>query len=208
MNITHNEHMHHISVSLPFRWFKEYRPFKHHWLHCVVSYHWFWENDTTYSLMMWTHNWPYITSATFSIVKDIPSLEIYRDDRDGRILLKWTQKTVINVWTWPISKLQQMMLKNVWIALLDHLHISLLKWNPTPHHTIIRVGSGAGDEKGISWFQCIISILTHQGLDFLHHDCQSIAAASCPHTKWQQIMLGHLEALQFSSIQFNLFSFP
>jgi len=41
------------------------------------------------------------------------------------------------------------MLKNVWVALLDHLNISQLKQNPTPHHTIIGVEGGARVEKGI-----------------------------------------------------------
>jgi hypothetical protein len=65
------------------------------------------------------------------------------------------------------------------------------KHHPTTHNLV-----GGGLKVGYSELQCIISIWTHQGLDSLHHDCQSIAAASCPHTKRQQIMLGHLEALQ------------
>ena len=63
--------------------------------------------------------------------------------------IKMDQKKLINVWNWPTSILQQMMLKNVWVALLDHLNISQLKRYPTPHHTIIRVEGGAGVERGI-----------------------------------------------------------
>jgi hypothetical protein len=67
--------------------------FKHHWLPCALTFQWFWEYDTVYYFMMWTLNWLYITSGTFPIVYDILCLEINRDDRDGRILLKWTKKS-------------------------------------------------------------------------------------------------------------------
>jgi hypothetical protein len=95
--------------------------FKHHWLPCAVTYHWFWENDTVYSLM-WTLKWPYIryifNCVWYTLFRNQQRWQRWEN------FIKIDQKKVINVWSWPTSKLQQMMLKNAWVAFLDHLNIS------------------------------------------------------------------------------------